>query len=117
MNDTLSITIDGQPRELFMSFGLLHELLRVVGDIKDVSVLAIDPDLREKVMVLVLSERDEKGKIAVEFPFYKAHIASADIHAIFSWVGAHVLDFFLTAMEQAVKIHEPAAERLHRVET
>lgn len=115
--DTLTIHVDGQPRDIFMSFGLLHELLRVVGDLSGVSVMAIDADLREKVLVVVLSERDEKGKIVREFPFYTARISAEDVHAIFKWAGSHVLDFFLTAMEKAVETHQPEQARLHRAET
>ena len=115
--DTLTIQVDGQARELFMSFGLLHELLRAVGDVSGASVIAIDADMREKVVVLVLSERDEKGRIVKEFPFYTSRVSTADMHEIFKWVGSHVLDFFLTAMETAVETHQPEQARLHRGET
>ena len=115
--DTLVIHVDDQPRSLFMSFGLLHELLRVIGDLPQVSVIAIDPDLREKVLVLVLSERDAEGTVVKAFPFYTARLSRTDIQAILQWVGEHALDFFLTAMERTVSVHEPHKARLHRVET
>ncbi len=117
MQDTLTITVDGQPRDIFMSFGLLHELLRAVGDISGASVIAIDPEIREKVMLVTLSERDEEGRVSKPFPFYRAKITPADMQRLFQWVAEHVLDFFLTAMEKAVEVHQPHEGRLRRTET
>ena len=111
-SDHLSITRDGQPRELFMSFGLLHELLAVVGDIVEISAIAVNAPLRDAVLTSVLAERNEKGVIQGELNLFVMEIPRSDIQVILSWVAGHVLDFFLTAIEESLKTHNAQTARL-----
>ncbi len=107
-NDLLTI----KDRELFMSFGLLHELLAEIGDLVRVGLIAVDPDLRSRVLHLVLSERDKRGVITEPVNLFDLSLATADVHRIINWVAEHTLGFFLDAIENAAKTHDPHLDRL-----
>lgn len=100
MSDTIEVSIDGESREIKMSFGLLNELSRKIGDLDAIPMLAIDPDLRESVLISLLSKRDKKGKITEEFSFFEAGLTVEDVSNLIDWAGGHVADFFLTSLEK-----------------
>lgn len=110
--DTLTITDAGKPRELFMSFGLLDELLKIIGDIPAISAIAIEPDLRFRVLNSVLAERNDVGIVTQPITLFTLRVAQEDIHLICSWVAEHALDFFLTAIERNLNVHLKHQSRL-----
>lgn len=111
-DEILTVTEAGKPRELLMSFGLLHELLVAVGDIPTVSTLAIDPELRAGILNTVFALRNEVGVITSPITMFTLRVSSADVQRVMQWVADHVLDFFLTAIETNVKVHLDQADRL-----
>lgn len=110
--DSLTIMEAGKPRELFMSFGLLNELLAIVGDLPDISTIGIDPALRYGVLNSVLSERDDNGVIVKPLVMFTLRVEVSDIQKLFSWVAEHLLNFFLTAIEQNLVTHTKHQGRL-----
>lgn len=110
--DTLDVTINGEPVELLMSWGLLNELVPLVRDLVNVGLIAIDTELRYGVMNCVLAKRDEKGKILEALDMYNLNIKVKDVQAIVMWVQEHLLDFFLGAIESATKAHLPHLDRI-----
>ena len=99
-------------REVFMSFGLLHELLAIVKDIPSVTLIAVEPQLRNDVVTAVLAERDENGKITTPFNFMSIKASIAEVQNMIAWVSEHLLDFFLGAIERNVRTHEKHQPRL-----
>ena len=95
-----------------MSFGLLHELLSEIGDLVRVGLIAVDPDLRARVLSLVLSDRDKKGVVTEWVNFFALPISASEVHRIINWVAEHCLSFFLDAIENAAKTHDPHLDRL-----
>ncbi|HQT79056.1 MAG TPA: hypothetical protein PLD10_18540 [Rhodopila sp.] len=111
-----SDTLQVGGKSLFMSFGLLHELLTIVGDIPRVAIIAADDDLRKSVLNAVLAERDQTGAITTPANFFTLNITAEDVRKICAWVGEHCLDFFIGAIETAVEIHKPQEDRLKGLE-
>jgi len=101
VEDMLEITIGGKPVEIKMTFGLLNELARRVGDIDDVAQISYDPDLREAMLVSLLSGRDAKGKIVEELSVFNLDMTTDDVMELLDWAGAHVADFFLSSLTNA----------------
>ena len=61
--DLFNITVNGDEHEIKMTFGLLNNLCRKVGDIEAAAVIALDTNLRDAILIELLSKRDSKGKI------------------------------------------------------
>lgn len=110
--DTLTITRNRKPFELFMSFGLLNEILPVVNDIHLIAQIAIDEGLRKQVLEIVFAERDENGNITEPLNMFTLRVSPSDIQIVIGWVASHCLDFFLTALEKVVETHEPHKARI-----
>jgi hypothetical protein len=102
-SELLEITMGDQKREVFMSYGLLNELLILVGSLERVGIIGVDPTLRNDILTCVLTERDANGK-AQPFSFTGIRLSAATVHTIIEWVGSHVIDFFLTQVENTLKV-------------
>jgi hypothetical protein len=106
-HDRIAITVDGQPKELFMSFGLLSECLAIVQDLPNVAMLGIQAELRNSVLFCVLSERDPKGKIVGDgYNPFVTEVSTEDAMVVIRWVAEHTLSFFLKAMESNLRVHQ-----------
>jgi len=110
--DLLTIDFEGKPRELFMSFGLLHELIPIVGDLTNVGMIAINTELRVNVLNAVLAARDDHGRIAEPLDVFNLKISAKDFQRLVHWVQEHLLDFFIGAIESATEAHKPHLDRL-----
>lgn len=90
-------------REIKMSFGLLDELTRIIGDVDGLADLPVNPDVRSEVLYSVLIERDEKGQKSKEAPDLY-NLEPSMVAELIEWVGEHVADFFLNAMGRTTKL-------------
>jgi hypothetical protein len=109
---TFSITIDGEEKDIKMSFALLNIICRSVGDIDGALMLDIDQDLREAVLIELLSPRNEKGKISEPVDLMVADVTPQAVADILSWAGDHLMDFFLAALESTKAKQEKHKGRL-----
>lgn len=112
LSDTIEVRLGGETREIFMSYALLDELLRLLRDLPDVNNAAVDPEMREKVLVAVFSERDAKGKIKNPIEPASLPITAKEVLRIFRWVQDHVLDFLFGAVQATVSAMEPHSDKL-----
>lgn len=93
-----------QHREVFMSYGLLNELIRVIGDPQRASTLELDADLAQFVLTIVLMPRTPTGKPAPEAEnFELPGLEVEEAYRIFDWVKAHVLDFFVRRLRSSLQ--------------
>lgn len=106
MSERISIMYAGQPRELFMSFGLLHELTRLVGSPDNAGAVGIDFHLREAALERVFGERkieeSPEGHSTVRFipaDVGSLPISTDDAIRVLDWVSENVLDFFLKQLK------------------
>ena len=104
--DTLNVTVNGAPRSLFMSYGLLNELLSIVPDIPDVSAMGSDHALRGKVLQTILSKRNDLGDVIEPYQPFQVTVTPTDVHEILKWAQGHVLGFFLKLIEDTTIIHQ-----------
>lgn len=104
MSDKLSITYQGVERELFMSYGLLNELAKLVQSPEIAPSISLDEHLREEVLKACLAERKPSGKVlkAVE-DMDDLEVSVEDIEAILDWATENVLSFFVRSLGKMVK--------------
>jgi hypothetical protein len=113
--DRLTIEIDGKEQELFMSFGLLDEISRLMPDAENLGLVNLDPELRSQVLIAVLSQRDEAGKIEKEFSAVGSKLSIKTTGEVLDWVTENVLDFFVRALESARKLQDKHGARVREL--
>ena len=112
IEDKLTITVNGAPKQVFLPFGLLNEITKLVGSVDNLGYIMIDPQLREAVISELLAPRDEDGVITKPVNLIVTTISSPDVNTLLEWVSEHVLDFFLTALESSTRVGEKMGERM-----
>lgn len=95
------VSVDGQPFEIFMSFGLLNAITRHVGIPDNVGLITVSADLKELVLMEMLSERSKSGVVTKQRGFADVEISLEDCEALLEFAADQTLDFFLRALEKA----------------
>lgn len=107
MENTFDIRIGEEDREILMSFGLLNELTKLIGDPGTVAAVAINPELRDEVLRLVLAERKRSGKVIKPLEDVEDIDADyEDIERLLKWVMGHVLGFFVRLLQTTKEVAE-----------
>lgn len=109
------ITASGavEEREIFMSYGLLNSLVRVLGDPSRTAALDLDPDLAEQVLLLVLIPRSPTGKPTVSFEeFELPGLDPEEAYKLFDWVKEAVLSFFVKRLRKTIDAIEEKKDDL-----
>lgn len=108
----LTVKLNDSDRELFMSFGLLNRVTKILGGTEGVEALARDPDLQEKVLLEVFTVREKGKDIEVPESLDDISISLEDVSNVLEWVGGHVIDFFMTQAERATKNLQKESKRM-----
>lgn len=100
---TITIKVDNNDRELFMSYGLLNELLRLIPDTNLIALVYTDPDIRNKIIEQVLADRSPTGKITTMRPFDMYIVEQEAVEEMLEWVVEHVTAFFIRVIAVLTK--------------
>lgn len=118
MTDKLTITFAGQERELFMSYGLLNELAKLVGSPEVAPSITLDEHLREEVLKACLAERKASGKItAAVKDMDDLDISVEDVERILDWATENVLNFFVRSLGKMVQRVEANKDTLEALKS
>lgn len=133
---TLSIIVDGEPRDLYMSFGLLRELANVAGDLERLNYAMLSPDEMIIFMNVALTKREKNGrpipteveeddphnegqtikvKRVVPYDANYCDISEDDREALMQWIYGHVLGFFLKRVQGLEESFRKAAPQLQHL--
>ena len=110
--DIFTIKVNGKEQDVKMTFGLLNNLCRKVGDIDGAATIMMDQVLREGVLVELLSPRDRTGKITEEIDLNTLEIDMDAVVELLDWAQEHVLDFFLKGLERAKALQDRNLTRI-----
>lgn len=92
------IVLDGKPKEVLMSFGLLNSLMEHINNPVDVLALSLDPELSRCLISECLAERTEEGAILRTPNLY--NLATEDAEKMLSWIADHISHFFVKTLSQ-----------------
>jgi hypothetical protein len=109
---TLTVQLDGEDRTTKMTFGLLNEMVRVIGDLEAIAELGFDAELRGLILQEMYSERDEQGVIKTPVNLFNLDITPEDSTLVMEWVGSHVTHFLLNQMEKTMTIMQAQESRV-----
>lgn len=104
VSDHILVTVNEEERDLFMSFGLLNELSKILGDPQQVASVMIDPDLRTEVLSLVLAKRKKSGKLEEAIDMDDVDISIEDVERVLHWTQEHVISFFVRSLKQVMAV-------------
>lgn len=111
LNDHFTMRVGENSRDIKMTFGLLNELVRTVGDIEAVAEISFNTDLRDEVLSQVFSERNKDGRIEEKVTLFNLDVDPDEVVGLLEWVGSHVTDFLLKQMVRTKSLmekHQPA---------
>lgn len=100
MSDTITIKQNDEDRELFMSFGLLNELTRIIGTPDRVPQVALDPNLRDEFLTALFAKRKKSGKIEEAADIEDLDVSYEDVELVLRWAQEHVMSFFVRSFRQ-----------------
>jgi len=103
---SIMVTVNGQAQNLFMSYGLLTELARVVPTIDHITALVADNDMRDKFIETLLAQRDQNGVVVAPRSVHSVNISLDDVESLFAWGQAHLLGFFLRALGRSKQMQD-----------
>jgi len=106
VNQKITVKVNGESTEYFMSFGLLNEIMRSVGDPDTIGQIIVNYDLRDNILGAVLSKRSKSGKIENKVGIEDVEIDPADVNRLLTWVTEHVVSFFIESMTQMKGVME-----------
>ncbi len=98
---TFILKVGGEDREVFASFGLVNELIKIVGDPDRLATLALDHELRDKLVVALLAERKPSGRVIKAVEIDDIDVAPDDVIYLLDWATEHVLHFFVSVMTKS----------------
>jgi len=110
--DTITITINEESRDIFMSFGLLNELTTIVGDPSRVAAVHLDPELRETFLTALFAKRKKSGKIEENIDYDDLDISVEDVEKALTWSQEHVLSFFVRSFRNIQTVTEKYQEEV-----
>ncbi len=108
----LSLTIGDTPVTLFMSFGLLDEVIKKFSTDNPVEGALLDNTNRMEIIKFMMEPRGKDKQFGMEkFDPDSEDFTKEDALKIHAFVMEHVTDFFLSSGEQAVTVFGKFAER------
>lgn len=103
---TLSLTINGQPVELFMSYGMLTSLAKSIPSLDVIPAIIADNDSRDAFLDVLLSKRDKNGVVLEARKASECEISIEDVEKALVWAQDHLMDFFLRGLQRAQALSE-----------
>lgn len=115
LSDHFTITVNGEEREIFMSYNLLRELVKICTSIEATIAIAVDEELHDAVVGALLAERSKSGRITQAVDLLDLELDAEEVMGLIAWAQDHALDFFAKALlrgQAVVQRHEASLEAL-----
>ncbi len=107
------VNVDGEEREIFMSFALLNRLAFLIGNVEELPMIQLNPEMRDLFLVELLSKRTKGGKIippAVDVG--DCDVSLDDVQLVLDFASEHVMDFTLGALEKSTTLQQKNMGRM-----
>lgn len=111
------ITLDNKELEIFMSFGLLDELCRIVGEIDSVPFIGVSHEMRRQVLAAVFAERTKSGKIIKSVDWEDLELDPDTVIRLLAWVAEHVLNFFMLQLNTLKELTSKNEDQLKALQS
>lgn len=113
---TFDITVNGEKSTITMSYGLFNEVMKVIPSPAQVNELLItNPFLRDFVIRRMLTGNKPVASDDDLIDAFDLDIEIDELDDLVSWVGEHVLHFFMKSAEKTAKIGEKYQETVQEL--
>ncbi len=103
-NDTIVVKVNKEPREIFMSSGLLRNIILLSGDISEFQQVYMDFALQNSIMIEMLRPRTEHGNAITEPSIDDFEMSVEDGNRLIDWAVEHILNFFVDTTQRAMLV-------------
>lgn len=100
LKQTFTITVNGETRQIKMTYGLLNTLIRLIGDVDNVVQIGLVNEVRDAALTVLLSVRGPDGTVITEINPAFIDADPAEIADLLFWSQEHLMDFFLKTAKQ-----------------
>lgn len=116
---SIDLTIDGKTREVFMSYTLLNQLVKIVGDFSKIGNIIVDHDIRDQFLTVMIQERDERGRVSEEnfISLDNAGLSVEDANVALKFGTEHVADFFVEQLRSQMETGQKHSELMEQIAT
>ncbi len=94
--DPYFTTSSGQ--EIFMSYGLLNRIARIINSVENVGLLLVDMTVQAICLCIALSTYDAKGKLVEEVDADSIMLSPEESIRLIAWLTEHLTSFFLQTL-------------------
>lgn len=115
MKDVYTITTSAGPQDVKMTYGLLNVLCRTAGELDGAALMALDNDIREQMIIEMLSPRGPTGQITEAISTFHVDSTVEEISGLLSWAQEHIFDFFVKSATKSREVsskHQASLEAL-----
>lgn len=109
---SIKVTINGEEREVFMSFALLNHLVAIIEDVTRLPMIQTDPLVRSIFLTELLHVRTKGGKVTERVEIDDLDMSMDEIQDLLEFASEHVLDFTLGALERAAALQIKSQARM-----
>lgn len=107
ISSTISVKVDGKDREIFMSYGLITTLTKIVKSPEEVAQIFVTEEVRLSVLLELLATRKVSGKITHPVKdIDDVDISIDDVMLILGWAGDHLMSFFVKSLRATISVTE-----------
>jgi hypothetical protein len=104
LSPVLDILLGDETRRVKMTFGLLNRLALGSGGSEGLELLFTDAEIQERMLLEVLAERDEDGRVTRLTNLDVYDLSSEEGLKILNWAVEHLMDFFVRLSKTAQKL-------------
>lgn len=106
-NDRLTVRVNNEDREIFMSGGLVRRLASITGLLKDYTTLFTNIPVQEQLTIECMRPRKIAGQpvdSSLEYTLDDFEMSTEDMRKLMEWVADHCLHFFLSSATSATNL-------------
>lgn len=96
----LTVTINEESKELFMSAGLVRRLVGLANVIDDITKIYVDAKVQELMIVEVVRPHTPRGEAIKDYTLDDFEMSDADADLIIDWAGKHIVNFFTKSVQK-----------------
>lgn len=114
-SDFLSIKVNKEDKEVFMSGGLIRNLVPYYMDFQSVAEIFNQPIIQNEIIIQTLKARSVRGAPIETVTIDDFDMSMEDTNRLIAWVTEHVLFYFIESVTTAHKLgqrNEPALKKL-----
>ena len=107
-SDRITITIDGEQREIFMSAGLASRLQFMCNNLENLTEVYSNLALQVAMVLECLAPRTKHGEQLKEINLDDFDLSHEEYKRLLDWAQSHTMYFFFERVNDLMKLKDPA---------